>query len=72
MSGGSIFIIILVVLIIVYVVAFVIFNKFKRQATGIDMLPHRTFWISLPGLARDGGKFLVAKVTGKSGYGTVK
>jgi hypothetical protein len=41
------------------------FNKFKRQATGIDILPHHTFWISLPRYSLDGIMFLFEKVTGK-------
>jgi hypothetical protein len=72
LSDGAVFIIILLVLIIVYVVGFVSFNKFKRQATGLDLIPHRFFWISLFSYVLDGGKFIVAKVTGKSGYSTVK
>jgi len=68
LSGGSVFVIILLVVIFVYVVGFVIFNKFKREATGLDIIPHRIFWISLFGYVRDGGKFTVEKVTGKSGY----
>lgn len=47
------------------------FNKFKRQATGIDILPHRTFWKSLPGYSLDGAKFVYRKATGKSEYNNI-
>jgi hypothetical protein len=47
------------------------FNKFKRQATGLDIVPHRIFWTSLPGYSLDGVIFVYRKVTGKSGYGSV-
>jgi hypothetical protein len=47
------------------------FNKFKRQASGIEILPHRGFWMSLGGHSRDGVKFVYQKVTGKSGYNSV-
>ncbi|CAF1445542.1 unnamed protein product, partial [Rotaria sordida] len=48
LSIGAIFIIALVALVTIYLVVFISFNKLKRQATGIEILPHRTFWVSLP------------------------
>jgi hypothetical protein len=65
LSGGTIVIIILIASIFIYLVGFMTFNKFKRQATGVDILPHRTFWISLPGYSLDGVMFVFKKVTGK-------
>ncbi|CAF3349978.1 unnamed protein product [Rotaria socialis] len=65
LSGGTIFIIILLVAAVIYFIAFISFNKFKRQASGVDILPHRTFWVSLPGYSLGGVKFIVHKITGK-------
>lgn len=40
-------------------------NRFRRQATGADILPHRTFWVAVPGHALYGVTFLFRKATGK-------
>ncbi|CAF0991764.1 unnamed protein product [Adineta ricciae] len=64
-SGGLVFIIVLFALLCIYLIGFMVFNKFKRQATGLDMLPHRTFWISLPGYALAGTRFIFGKITNK-------
>ncbi|CAF3895064.1 unnamed protein product [Adineta steineri] len=66
-SAGTIFIVILLVLIFVYLIAFMSYNKFKLQATGIEILPHRTFWISLPRYSSAGILFVFQKVTNKKG-----
>ncbi|CAF0984760.1 unnamed protein product [Adineta steineri] len=66
-SVGTIFIIALLVLISVYLIAFISYNKFKLQATGIEILPHRTFWISLPRYSSAGILFVFQKVTNKKG-----
>ena len=36
----------------VYLVAGILFNKFHREQTGVDMVPNVDFWKSLPGLAK--------------------
>ena len=41
------------------------FNAVKRGATGSDMWPNKTFWSALPGLIKDGGKYIVAGGGGK-------
>jgi len=68
LSGGSILLIILLVVAVVYLVAGVLFNKFKRQASGIELIPNVGFWTSLPGLVKDGVMFLVHKVTKRGQY----
>jgi hypothetical protein len=72
LSGGTVFIIVLVGVVFIYLVAFMSFNKFKRQATGVAILPHHIFWTSLPGYSLDGVMFIFRKATGKgTGYTTV-
>ncbi|CAF3816470.1 unnamed protein product [Adineta steineri] len=72
LSGGSLVIILFMVLVVIYLVAFMSYNKFRRQATGINIFPHRTFWTSLLGYSVDGVIFVFRKVTCKSiGYNTV-
>jgi len=75
LSGGSIFLIIFFVAIFVYFAAGVAYMKFKNHAEGTQMIPNHDFWFSLPGLVRDGGKFLIGKVRGNGGgaaYSQVK
>jgi hypothetical protein len=68
LSGGSIFLILLLVLAVVYLVAGILFNKFKRQATGVELIPNVGFWTSLPGLVKDGALFIVHKITRRGQY----
>jgi len=68
LSGGSIFLILLLVLAVVYLVAGVLFNKFKRQASGVELIPNVGFWTSLPGLVKDGVLFIVHKFTKRGSY----
>jgi len=65
LSGGSIFLIIVLCLFVVYCVAGVLFMKFKREASGTDLIPNKDFWFSLPGLCKDGVLFVWCKITGK-------
>jgi len=68
LSGGSIILIILLVCGVVYLVAGVLFNKFKRQASGVELIPNVGFWTSLPGLVKDGVLFIVHKFTRRGSY----
>jgi len=68
LSPGSILLIILLVLVVVYLVAGILFNKFRRQMNGIELIPNVTFWTSIPGLVKDGVMFIVNKVRGRGSY----
>jgi len=68
LSPGSIMLIIVLCLIVIYVVGGILFNRFKRQLTGIEMIPNVEFWISIPGLVKDGVMFLVNKITKRGQY----
>ncbi len=65
--GGAIFIIILLVLAVVYFAGFAIYYRFLQHRTGVDVIAHRTFWVSLPVYARDGVIYIFRRVTGKGG-----
>ncbi|CAF1085215.1 unnamed protein product [Adineta ricciae] len=67
LPGGVVFIIILLVLAVVYIIGFAIYNKVRLQRTGLDILPHRTFWVALPVYARDGVIYIFRRATGKGG-----
>lgn len=49
--------------------------RFKKGATGIEMIPNVEFWASLPGLVKDGIKFsfmnTCGKCTNRSGYSSM-
>jgi len=64
---GLVFIIILLVGAVIYLIGFTLFNRFGRHQTGIEMIPHRTFWVAVPARAKDGVVFLFRKATGKGG-----
>lgn len=72
-GGGAVFVIILLVLVFVYLVGFALFYRLRQQKSGLDLIPHRTFWASLPGYAKDGGVYVYQRVTGKgnSNYSSV-
>eukprot|EP01123_Difflugia_compressa_P014182 TRINITY_DN708_c0_g1_i2.p1 TRINITY_DN708_c0_g1~~TRINITY_DN708_c0_g1_i2.p1 ORF type:complete len:250 (+),score=48.13 TRINITY_DN708_c0_g1_i2:38-787(+) len=63
LSGGSIFLIIVFSLLFVYVVSVSIFNYVKNDArTPMEILPHVSFWKSVPGLVQDGVSFVISKI----------
>jgi len=47
----------------VYLVGGFAYNIKVRQLEGIDRIPHRDFWSSLPGLAKEGFRFTKSKAT---------
>nr|XP_002126668.1 putative mannose 6-phosphate receptor-like protein C530.09c [Ciona intestinalis] len=58
LSAGSVLLIIFFVLLFVYLVGGILYNRYKNEETGLDMLPNKEFWASLPGLIADGIKFI--------------
>ncbi|CAF1588949.1 unnamed protein product [Rotaria sp. Silwood1] len=54
LTTGTILIIILVAVVFLYLITFISYNRFRLQRSGIDLIPHRKFWIVLPGYAKDG------------------
>eukprot|EP00755_Sulcionema_specki_P014784 Sspe_Gene.57642::Locus_31615_Transcript_1_1_Confidence_1.000_Length_2221::g.57642::m.57642 len=64
-GGGCAFLIIFFVGGFVYFAAGTAFMYIKRDRRGVEAIPHVEFWKDVPFLVRDGGRFLVYKVTGK-------
>jgi len=56
-SGGTIFLIIVIIVTVLYCVGGVLFMKFARQKTGIELIPNSGFWRELWSLIVDGCKF---------------
>jgi len=57
LSTGSVLCILLIVVILVYAIGGVLFNTFKRGATGKERIPNLSFWQDFPLLVKDGVKF---------------
>ncbi|WAQ93512.1 hypothetical protein MAR_005983 [Mya arenaria] len=56
---------------LVYVIMGVTYGRLKNNARGTDLIPNKTFWTSLPGLAKDGVLFIVNKIRGRPLYDAV-
>lgn len=56
MPGGAVFIIILFVGIIIYLLGGIFYNRYKRNQTGLAVLPHLSFWLLISGYFINGCK----------------
>ena len=73
-SGGTVFLIVLLVIVVVYLLGGVLYNRLKAKQTGLEMLPHRSFWLLLLGLFVDGCRTTLTFVRtcgGKNSYASV-
>ncbi|KAL6063600.1 Autophagy-related protein 27 [Balamuthia mandrillaris] len=77
LAGGWIFIIVLSCVVVVYLVGGVAYQKFRKEESGLNLIPNLEFWKALPGYVKDGcvfsfnkGKAGVDRLRGKS-YDTV-
>nr|XP_039265627.1 cation-dependent mannose-6-phosphate receptor-like [Styela clava] len=59
LSIGSISLISILAIFFVYLVSGIIYKKTRTGVTGTDLIPNTNFWSSMPGLIKDGAKFLV-------------
>ncbi|CAF3933535.1 unnamed protein product [Rotaria sordida] len=62
LTTGAVLIIIFVAVVFLYLITFISYNHFRLQRSGIDLIPHRKFWIVLPGYAKDGIIFVYHRV----------
>jgi 1,2-dihydroxy-3-keto-5-methylthiopentene dioxygenase len=46
------------VVVVIYLVAGILFMKYKRGATGKEVIPNVEFWSSFPGLIKVGGSMV--------------
>eukprot|EP01121_Diplochlamys_sp_Union-15-3_P015857 TRINITY_DN5309_c0_g1_i1.p1 TRINITY_DN5309_c0_g1~~TRINITY_DN5309_c0_g1_i1.p1 ORF type:complete len:274 (+),score=45.23 TRINITY_DN5309_c0_g1_i1:81-824(+) len=58
LSPGSVILIFLLIVVVLYLVGGVLFNKFKKQATGVEVLPNVGFWKSFFGSVKDGALWI--------------
>jgi len=72
-SGGWIFIIILLGIAVLYLVGGVIYKRVRTEDRGLDMIPQKEFWFSLPFLVASGHIYVWRKARGLCGaqYETV-
>jgi len=73
-KGGMIFVILLLVGFAVYFIGFALWNKFKNQAEGMEIIPHREFWSETPSLFLEGINFVKGKLfamCGREGYSNI-
>ncbi|XP_052096026.1 cation-dependent mannose-6-phosphate receptor-like [Mytilus californianus] len=58
LSTGSVILLIFFILLIIYLVGGILFMKFMRGASGIEMVPNLELWKGLPSLIKDGFVFV--------------
>lgn len=46
--------------LVVYFIVGIIINKKRYDRAGVELIPHHEFWLSLPGLVKDGVLFIVS------------
>ncbi|CAH1790282.1 unnamed protein product [Owenia fusiformis] len=64
-SIGTILCIIFIVVLVIYLIGGIAFMKFRGKE-GAELVPNVGFWKELPLMVKDGGRFVVSKVKGKS------
>lgn len=57
-SVGGVLLLILGIFLLVYFIGGYFFKYYAYGARGIEAFPHSDFWTNLPGLVRDGIKFI--------------
>jgi hypothetical protein len=63
--GGTVFVVLLLVLLFVYFVGFAVFYRVREQKSGVDLIAHRTFWVALPGYAKDGAVYVYRRIASR-------
>lgn len=62
LDGGWIFLIVLFSCLVVYFVAGAVWQYKRHEAQGTDLVIHKEFWSSVPGLVKDGNIFFYHKI----------
>jgi Autophagy-related protein 27 len=66
LSGGSIFLITLTCVLFAYLFAGIAWNAYKHGARGTDIVPNKDFWVQVPSLIVEGGRYIVNTARGQS------
>jgi len=45
-----------------YLIAGVIYNRYRREKRGVELIPNLDLWVSLPSLVKDGHIYLYKRV----------
>jgi len=72
LSGGAIFLILFICVVFVYLVGGIAFNAGIRKQRGVEMIPNLEFWVTVPGLVKDGCMWTFNKIFRRGGYSQVK
>eukprot|EP00049_Salpingoeca_infusionum_P018274 m.356495 g.356495 ORF g.356495 m.356495 type:complete len:248 (-) comp17553_c0_seq1:323-1066(-) len=72
--GGIMVVIFFCALLLPYCIFGALFMRFKREKSGMEMMPNKEFWSALPGLIWDGIKFTFSgfKSIGGANYQSLK
>ena len=68
-TGGCVFVILFFVSLVLYAAGMVSWNFFRQGKRGVDLVPHKEFWLSVPGLIKDGVVFSFSRVRQLCGGG---
>eukprot|EP01130_Rhizamoeba_saxonica_P006725 TRINITY_DN2687_c0_g1_i2.p1 TRINITY_DN2687_c0_g1~~TRINITY_DN2687_c0_g1_i2.p1 ORF type:complete len:128 (-),score=29.57 TRINITY_DN2687_c0_g1_i2:63-446(-) len=60
-SGGTTFLILLLLVVALYLGGGAFWNHRKGES-GLDLIPHKGFWATIPGLVKDGAGYIKSKV----------
>lgn len=66
LTGGSILLIVFFSVIAVYLISGMLYMKFFKQQNGLDLIPHRAFWLLIYDYIKSGFSFTKDKITGSS------
>ena len=64
-TGSKLLLVAFCGLMLPYILVGGLFQKYKRQAAGKDLMPHREFWATVPGLFKDGVQFTLFMIRAK-------
>merc|ERR1711916_304624 len=70
LSNGGYFLIFFFITLTLYCAVGIFLNHHKGDRSGMQLIPNYNFWSELPGLCKDGVKFLLNGC--KSGYSTIE
>ncbi|KAL3831677.1 hypothetical protein ACJMK2_023400 [Sinanodonta woodiana] len=67
-SAGTVLCIIFFSLLLAYLIGGMVFMRYRKNARGLEIVPHVTLWKSIPGLIKDGVLFSVCRPFRSTSY----
>ncbi|UJR36379.1 hypothetical protein I4U23_029103 [Adineta vaga] len=71
LTGGTIFLIVLFSILITYLIVTTAFLRLVKHEHGINLIPHRTFWLKIGSNSIYGVRFVLGKIRGQNSYESV-